>query len=140
MDVSSLSKLFTTTVFELIIYLNLLNNYDKSKHGRWHLKKLVRKVKIRRSYVLNLFEVTCSYLNLRNPKRKNCHHEVLNDIYLVMISANSLPHIYNRRMKKIERKEMKKEWYKETNFSEKRAILRKKDKEEYALHCIDINF
>jgi hypothetical protein len=159
MDVSGLSQLFTKTIFELIVSLNLLNDYDKSKYGKWHLKKLVRKVKIRRSYVLNLLKSTHVYLNCRNPKRKKISeyelikkitkehypHAELNDIVRIIRDARFLPHIYNKRMEKLEkeRKEMRKQWYKKTNFTEKRAILRKKDKEKCALnclHCIDINF
>jgi hypothetical protein len=158
MDLSLLSKLFTTTLFELIISLNILNDYDKSQHGKWHLKKLVRKVKIRRSYVMSVFEYTYVYLNRRSPKRKknkrelieeivreHCPHAILTDIEWIIRTTNLLPHIYNRRMKKLDRKrkEMEKEWYKKTNFTEKRALLRKKDKEKGALnclHCIDINF
>jgi len=156
MDLSLLSKLFTTTLFELIVSLNILNDYDKSQHGRWHLKKLVRKVKIRRSYVISVFESTYLYLNRRNHKikkinefsliekitKEHCPHAVLNDIERIIRNTNFLPHIYNRRMEKIEkeRKEVRKEWYKKINCSEARAILRKKDKNKKSLHCIDINF
>jgi hypothetical protein len=153
MKSSPLSQLFTTALFELIDYIKLLENYDKSKHGRWHLKKLVRKIKIRKQYVHDTFFAVTNYLNKRcsNKSKEHCEElisRLIKEGYLYnkpihsfyyLIDMGCFPHIIKKRREKIivrsKQKKilMEKAWETYVNketIKEKRARLRKEEKKK----------